>query len=64
MRASILAAAALAVGFGMTVHAGQAADEKAPAMFKVKFDSTAGPVRRSKCIAPGRPTPPITSTPS
>jgi peptidyl-prolyl cis-trans isomerase A (cyclophilin A) len=43
MRASILAAAALAVGFGMTVQAGQAADEKAPATYKVKFDSTAGP---------------------
>ena len=39
-------AAALAVGaLGMTVYAGQAADAaaKAPATFKVKFDSSAGP---------------------
>lgn len=38
-------AVALAVGaLGMTVYAGQAADAtKAPATFKVKFDSSAGP---------------------
>lgn len=38
-------AAALAVGaLGMTVYAGQAGDAtKAPATFKVKFDSSAGP---------------------
>jgi hypothetical protein len=38
---------ATVLGFGalaMTVYAGQAAeDEKAPATFKVKFDSSAGP---------------------
>jgi peptidyl-prolyl cis-trans isomerase A (cyclophilin A) len=35
---------ALAVGaLGMTAYAGQSADEKAPATFKVKFDSSAGP---------------------
>ena len=40
-----VAAAALAVSaLGMTVYAGQAADAaKAPASFKVKFDSSAGP---------------------
>ena len=46
MKTSMFAAAALAVGFlGMTAaYAGQgAADETAPAMFKVKFDSSAGP---------------------
>ena len=37
-------AVALAVGaVGMTVYAGQAGDAKAPATFKVKFDSSAGP---------------------
>ena len=35
---------ALAVGaLAMTVYAGQSTDEKAPATFKVKFDSSAGP---------------------
>ena len=35
---------ALAIGaLAMTVYAGQSADEKAPATFKVKFDSSAGP---------------------
>ena len=35
---------ALVVGaLAMTAHAGQAADEKAPATFKVNFDSSAGP---------------------
>jgi peptidyl-prolyl cis-trans isomerase A (cyclophilin A) len=35
---------ALAVGaLAMTAYAGQSADEKAPATFKVKFDSSAGP---------------------
>ncbi len=45
MNKSMFAVAALAVGLlGMTVSAGQGvADEKAPAMFKVKFDSSAGP---------------------
>ena len=45
MKTSMFAAAALVVGFlGMTAYAGQgAADETAPAMFKVKFDSSAGP---------------------
>jgi peptidyl-prolyl cis-trans isomerase A (cyclophilin A) len=45
MKKSLFAAAALAVGvLGMTASAGQAVpDEKAPATFKVKFDSTAGP---------------------
>ena len=45
MKTSMFVAAVLAVGaLGMTVYAGQtAADEKAPAMFKVKFDSSAGP---------------------
>ncbi len=44
MKRSMFAVAALAVGLlGMTAHAGQAADEKAPASFKVKFDSSAGP---------------------
>ncbi len=45
MKKSMFAVAALAVGLlGMTASAGQAgADEKAPATFKVKFDSSAGP---------------------
>jgi peptidyl-prolyl cis-trans isomerase A (cyclophilin A) len=45
MKRSMFAAAALAVGLlGMTAYAGQAgADEKAPATYKVKFDSSAGP---------------------
>ena len=45
MKQSMFAVAALAVGLiGMTASAGQAgADEKAPATFKVKFDSSAGP---------------------
>ena len=45
MKISMFAAAALAVGLlGMTAYAGQAVpDETAPAMFKVKFDSSAGP---------------------
>ena len=35
---------ALAIGaLAMTAYAGQSADEKAPATFKVKFDSSAGP---------------------
>ena len=35
---------ALAIGaLAMTVYAGQSADEKAPATYKVKFDSSAGP---------------------
>jgi peptidyl-prolyl cis-trans isomerase A (cyclophilin A) len=45
MKRSMFAAAALAVGLlGSAAYAGQAgADEKAPATFKVKFDSSAGP---------------------
>ena len=45
MKTSMFAAAALAVGLlGATVYGGQAVpDEKAPATFKVKFDSSAGP---------------------
>ena len=45
MKISMFAAAALAVGLlGTTAYAGQAVpDETAPAMFKVKFDSSAGP---------------------
>ena len=44
MKRSMFAAAALAVGvLGMTASAGQGGDEKAPATYKVKFDSTAGP---------------------
>ena len=45
MKTSMFAAAALAVGLlGATVYGGQTVpDEKAPATFKVKFDSSAGP---------------------
>ena len=45
MKRSMSVAAALAVCLlGMTVYAGQGVpDEKAPAMYKVKFDSSAGP---------------------
>src|SRR6478672_2672835 len=45
MKRSMFVAAALAAGLlGSAAYAGQAgADEKAPATFKVKFDSSAGP---------------------
>jgi peptidyl-prolyl cis-trans isomerase A (cyclophilin A) len=45
MKNSMCAAAVLAAGLlGATLYAGQAVpDEKAPATYKVKFDSTAGP---------------------
>ena len=45
MKNAMIAAAVLAAGLlGATVYAGQGtADETAPAMYKVKFDSTAGP---------------------
>ena len=44
MKTSMFAVAALAVGLlGMAASVAQAQDEKAPATFKVKFDSSAGP---------------------
>jgi peptidyl-prolyl cis-trans isomerase A (cyclophilin A) len=44
MKTSMFAAAALAAGlFGATVYGQAVPDEKAPATYKVKFDSTAGP---------------------